>query len=77
MIVAIDGPAGTGKGTISKLVAERLFFTYIVPFGIVNYFPVMYLFGKSNNAMINVRGKAVKCHIERKQSYFACISSLN
>ena len=27
----------------------RLFFTYIVPFGIVNYFPVMYLFGKSNN----------------------------
>lgn len=29
MIVAIDGPAGTGKGTISKLVAERLDFTYI------------------------------------------------
>ena len=26
----------------------RIFFTYIVPFGIVNYFPVMYLFGKSN-----------------------------
>ena len=26
----------------------RVFFTYIVPFGIVNYFPVMYLFGKSN-----------------------------
>ena len=25
----------------------RIFFTYIVPFGIVNYFPVMYLFGKS------------------------------
>ena len=24
----------------------RIFFTYIVPFGIVNYFPVMYLFGK-------------------------------
>ena len=29
MIVAIDGPAGTGKGTVSKLVAERLDFTYI------------------------------------------------
>ncbi len=29
MIVAIDGPAGTGKGTISKLIAERMFFTYI------------------------------------------------
>ena len=29
MIVAIDGPAGTGKGTISKLVAGRLGFTYI------------------------------------------------
>jgi cytidylate kinase len=29
MIVAIDGPAGTGKGTISKLVAERLGFTYV------------------------------------------------
>ncbi len=26
----------------------RVFFTYIVPFGIVNYYPVMYLFGKSN-----------------------------
>ena len=29
MIVAIDGPAGTGKGTISKLIAERLGFLYI------------------------------------------------
>ncbi len=29
MIVAIDGPAGTGKGTVSKLIAERLGFTYI------------------------------------------------
>ena len=29
MIVAMDGPAGTGKGTISKLIAERLDFTYI------------------------------------------------
>ena len=28
-IVAIDGPAGTGKGTISKLIAERLNYTYI------------------------------------------------
>jgi hypothetical protein len=41
------------------------------------YVVIANLFGKSNNAMINVRGKAVKCHIERKQSYFACISSLN
>lgn len=29
MIVAIDGPAGTGKGTVSKLIAERLNYTYI------------------------------------------------
>ena len=29
MIVAIDGPAGTGKGTISKLVAARLNFMYV------------------------------------------------
>ena len=27
--VAIDGPAGSGKSTVSKLVAERLGFTYI------------------------------------------------
>ena len=26
MIIAIDGPAGTGKGTISKLIADRLGF---------------------------------------------------
>ncbi len=29
MIIAIDGPAGTGKGTISKLISERLGFIYI------------------------------------------------
>lgn len=29
MIIAIDGPAGTGKGTISRLISERLGFTYI------------------------------------------------
>ncbi len=29
MIVAIDGPAGTGKGTISKLISERLGFLSI------------------------------------------------
>lgn len=27
----------------------RRIFTYIVPFGLVNYFPVMFLFGKSDN----------------------------
>ena len=26
----------------------RLIFTYIIPFGLVNYFPVLYLFGKAN-----------------------------
>ena len=29
MIIAIDGPAGTGKGKISKLIAKRLGFLYI------------------------------------------------
>lgn len=29
MIVAIDGPAGTGKGTVAKLISERLNFVYI------------------------------------------------
>lgn len=29
MIVAIDGPAGTGKGTVSKLISERLGFLCI------------------------------------------------
>jgi cytidylate kinase len=29
MIVAIDGPAGTGKGTIAGLVSKRLGYTYI------------------------------------------------
>ena len=29
MIIAIDGPAGSGKGTISKLLAERLGYVYI------------------------------------------------
>lgn len=29
MIIAIDGPAGTGKGTVAKLISDRLNFTYI------------------------------------------------
>ena len=28
-IIAIDGPAGSGKGTITKLVAEKLHLVYI------------------------------------------------
>ena len=29
MIIAIDGPAGTGKGTVAKIISQRLNFTYI------------------------------------------------
>ncbi|MGR3318913.1 MAG: (d)CMP kinase [Candidatus Anammoxibacter sp.] len=29
MIIAIDGPAGSGKSTVSKILAKRLGFTYI------------------------------------------------
>ena len=29
MVVAIDGPAGSGKGTISKLLGERCNLVYI------------------------------------------------
>jgi len=29
MVIAIDGPAGSGKSTIAKLLAEKLDFTYI------------------------------------------------
>jgi cytidylate kinase len=29
MVIAIDGPAGSGKSTIAKLLAEKLKFTYI------------------------------------------------
>jgi len=30
MIVAIDGPAGSGKSTIAKILAERLGALYII-----------------------------------------------
>src|SRR3989338_3449391 len=29
LVIAIDGPAGTGKSTVSRLLAERLHFTYL------------------------------------------------
>src|ERR671927_32465 len=29
MVIAIDGPAGTGKSTVARAVAERLGFTYL------------------------------------------------
>ena len=29
MIVAVDGPAGSGKGTLTKLVADKLNLQYI------------------------------------------------
>lgn len=32
----------------------RLFFTFIVPFGLVNYYPVLYLFGKSDNWLYGI-----------------------
>lgn len=32
----------------------RWFFTFIVPFGLVNYYPVLFLFGKSDNAFFGI-----------------------
>src|SRR5690242_15544511 len=29
MVIAIDGPAGTGKSTVARAVAQRLGFTYL------------------------------------------------
>ena len=29
MIVAIDGPAGTGKSTVAKIIAEKLNITFL------------------------------------------------
>ena len=29
MILAIDGPAGSGKGTVSKILADKLGYVYI------------------------------------------------
>ncbi|MCL2632526.1 MAG: dephospho-CoA kinase, partial [Coriobacteriia bacterium] len=29
MIIAIDGPAGSGKSTVAKLVAQELGFSYL------------------------------------------------
>ena len=29
MVIAIDGPAGSGKSTIAKMLAEKMDFTYI------------------------------------------------
>ena len=29
MVIAIDGPAGAGKSTVARAVAERLGFTYL------------------------------------------------
>ena len=40
-IVAIDGPAGSGKGTVTKLVAEKLGFIYQS----INYFLARLSFG--------------------------------
>ena len=32
----------------------RMFFTFIVPFGLVNYYPVLYLFGKADNWYLGI-----------------------
>ena len=43
MIVAIDGPAGTGKSTIAKIIAEKLNITFLNSGGFYRAFTIAIL----------------------------------
>ena len=50
-VVAIDGPAGTGKGTITKIIAEKM--------NLINCEPM------EESADFQKSGKAVVMHLEQ------------
>jgi len=41
MIVAIDGPAGTGKSTIAKIIADKLDITFLNSGGFYRAFTIV------------------------------------
>lgn len=68
MIVAIDGPAGSGKSTIARMIAEGLGFTYVNSGNLYRLFTLAALragcLGKGDEAILEVARTA---HIEFRQ----------
>jgi len=63
-VIAIDGPAGSGKSTIAKLLAERIGFVYVNTGAMYRAVALVYKRGKGNPVKIawelNIRFKGEK-----------------